>query len=66
MATGNVLYAFVTNRVGDAGLLFSLGLSVAWVGSFEWPVLAGGVHLLMVEVRILVLGFVVVVMVKSV
>ena len=65
VATGNALYAFVTNRVGDAGLLFSLGLSVAWVGSFEWPVLAGGAHLSMVEARILALGFVAAAMVKS-
>lgn len=65
VATGNALYAFVTNRVGDSGLLFSLGLTAVWVGSFEWPVLAGTASLTVIEARILALGFVVAALVKS-
>ena len=65
VATGNALFAFVTNRVGDAGLLFALGLCVFWVGSFEWPMLTGGKPLTLIEMRILALGFVVAALVKS-
>jgi NADH:ubiquinone oxidoreductase subunit 5 (subunit L)/multisubunit Na+/H+ antiporter MnhA subunit len=64
VAIGNALYAFVVNRTGDAGLLFALGLSAAWVGSFEWPALAGA-ELTLVEARVLLLGFVVAALVKS-
>lgn len=31
--------AFVTNRLGDAGFLFSMFLGLAWFGSVEWPAL---------------------------
>ncbi len=65
VATGNALYAFVTNRVGDSGLLFALGLTAVWVGSFEWPALTGGKPLTVSEARILALGFVTAALVKS-
>lgn len=65
VATGNALFAFVSNRVGDAGLLFSLGLIAFWVGSFEWPALTGGKPLTVIEARILALGFVAAALVKS-
>lgn len=65
VATGNALYAFVTNRVGDAGLLFALGLTSFWIGSFEWPALTGANPLTLIEVRVLALGFVVAALVKS-
>lgn len=64
VATGNALFAFVTNRAGDAGLLFSLGLAAYWVGSFEWPDLAIA-ELPLVDLRVLVLGFVVAALAKS-
>jgi NADH:ubiquinone oxidoreductase subunit 5 (subunit L)/multisubunit Na+/H+ antiporter MnhA subunit len=64
LATGNALFAFITNRTGDAGLLFSLGLAAYWVGSFEWPVLLA-VPLPLVDLRVLVLGFAVAALVKS-
>ncbi len=41
VATGNALFAFVTNRGGDAGFLLGLGFAAAWLGSFEWPALTG-------------------------
>lgn len=63
-ATGNALFAFATNRAGDAGLLFSLGLAALWLGSFEWPVLLEG-HLRIADERLLVLGFVLAALVKS-
>jgi NADH:ubiquinone oxidoreductase subunit 5 (subunit L)/multisubunit Na+/H+ antiporter MnhA subunit len=64
VATGNALFAFVTNRTGDAGLLFSLGLAAYWVGSFEWPALFAA-SLPLVDLRVLVLGFAVAALAKS-
>lgn len=63
-ATGNALFAFVTNRAGDAGLLFALGLAAFWVGSFEWQDLFAA-RLPLVDLRVLALGFVVAALVKS-
>lgn len=63
-ASGNALFAFIANRAGDAGLLFSLGLCALWVGSFEWPQLFAS-HLPLVDLRVLLLGFVVAGLVKS-
>ncbi len=64
LATGNALFAFVSNRVGDAGLLFSLGLAAYWAGSFEWPALFDA-QLSLVDLRVLVLGFAVAALAKS-
>lgn len=64
VATGNALFAFVTNRAGDAGFLFALGLSAYWLGSFEWPDLTAA-RLPLVDARILAIGFVVAALVKS-
>ena len=64
VATGNALFAFVTNRAGDAGLLFSLGLAAYWVGSFEWPALFAA-SLPLVDLRVLVLGFAVAALANS-
>jgi NADH:ubiquinone oxidoreductase subunit 5 (subunit L)/multisubunit Na+/H+ antiporter MnhA subunit len=41
VATGNALFAFITNRGGDAGFLLGLGFAATWLGTFEWPALAG-------------------------
>ena len=65
LATGNALFAFVTNRAGDAGFLLGLGFAAGWLGSFEWPVLTGTHGLAMVTERFLVFGFVVAALAKS-
>ena len=65
LATGNALFAFVTNRGGDAGFLLGLGFAAAWLGSFEWPVLTADGQLPLVSARLLVLGFVVAALAKS-
>ena len=65
VATGNALFAFVTNRAGDAGFLLALGLSAAWLGSFEWPVLNSPDTLSMVNARLLLIGLVFAALVKS-
>ena len=64
-ATGNALFAFVTNRAGDAGFLFGLGLAAFWLGGFEWPLMTGEVRLPLVDARILAIGFVIAALVKS-
>ena len=65
MATGNALFAFVTNRGGDAGFLLGLGLAAAWLGSFEWTALAGASQLSVANDRLLVIGFVIAALAKS-
>jgi formate hydrogenlyase subunit 3/multisubunit Na+/H+ antiporter MnhD subunit len=65
VATGNALFAFVTNRGGDAGFLLGLGLAAAWLGSFEWTALAGASQLSVANDRLLVIGFVIAALAKS-
>lgn len=65
LATGNALFAFVTNRAGDAGFLFGLGLAAFWLRGFEWPLFTGEIRLPMVDARILAIGFVIAALVKS-
>ncbi|WP_371323366.1 proton-conducting transporter membrane subunit [Dechloromonas sp. ZY10] len=64
LATGNALFALTSNRVGDAGLLFALGLSAFWLGDFSWARLHDPA-LSVIELRLLALGFVVAALVKS-
>ena len=35
-ATRNAVRAFVTNRVGDAGFILGIALSIYWLGGIEW------------------------------
>lgn len=64
-ATGNALFGFLTNRIGDAGFLMSIGLAYWWLGSVEWPVVAGGGIPETVKARMLALGFVTAALAKS-
>ena len=41
-ATANATRAFVTNRIGDAGLILALFLAIVWFGGVEWPTLLDG------------------------
>ena len=36
-ATANATRALVTNRIGDAGFIIAIVLSLFWLGSTEWP-----------------------------
>jgi NADH:ubiquinone oxidoreductase subunit 2 (subunit N) len=64
-ATGNALFGFLTNRIGDAGFLLGIGLSYWWLGSVEWTSVAGGGIPETVKARLLALGFVTAALAKS-
>lgn len=40
VAVANANRAFITNRFGDAGFIFALYLTFAWIGSVEWDRIA--------------------------
>jgi formate hydrogenlyase subunit 3/multisubunit Na+/H+ antiporter MnhD subunit len=65
IATGNALFAFITNRGGDAGFLLGLGFVAAWLGSFEWPALAAVTPLSAADARLIALAFVLAALAKS-
>jgi NADH:ubiquinone oxidoreductase subunit 5 (subunit L)/multisubunit Na+/H+ antiporter MnhA subunit len=41
-AAGNALYAFLTNRLGDAGFILAISLAAWWLGTVEWNALVVG------------------------
>jgi len=65
VATGNAVFVFVANRVGDGGFLLGIGLAVWSVGSVEWAGLAGDGTLSALSARLLASGFVLAALVKS-
>jgi formate hydrogenlyase subunit 3/multisubunit Na+/H+ antiporter MnhD subunit len=65
VATGNALFVFLTNRVGDAGFMLGIALAVWSVGTLEWAWLPGDGSLGKVSARLLAAGFVLAAMVKS-
>jgi len=65
VASGNGLFAFVTNRAGDSGFLLALGFSAAWLGSFEWTDINAASGQSLLAVRFLLIGFVLAALVKS-
>jgi formate hydrogenlyase subunit 3/multisubunit Na+/H+ antiporter MnhD subunit len=65
-ATVNAQRAFLTNRVGDAGLLLGIALSVSWMGALDWPALAAASERLpTLFVSLVALGFVTAALAKS-
>jgi NADH:ubiquinone oxidoreductase subunit 5 (subunit L)/multisubunit Na+/H+ antiporter MnhA subunit len=42
VASANATYAFVTNRIGDAGFSLGIFLAFAWTGGVEWPQITQG------------------------
>lgn len=71
VATGNALYAFLSNRIGDAGFVLGISLAVWWAGSVEWTALADwsagmGPHRFdKVAARLLLFGFLLAAVIKS-
>ena len=64
-ATHNALRAFVTNRMGDAGLLLGIALAFLWLGSAEWSAILAPGPLGTLSAGLLALGFVVAALAKS-
>ncbi|MCU7890190.1 MAG: hypothetical protein KZQ78_00690 [Candidatus Thiodiazotropha sp. (ex Ustalcina ferruginea)] len=65
-ATKNAVRAFITNRVGDAGFILGIALSIFWLGSVEWPqihVQAGKIETL--AAGVVAGGFVIAALAKS-
>lgn len=65
-ATAGALRAFITNRVGDAGLVLGVALALLWVGGLDWTTLEGKApRLPTLYVTLLALGFVTAALAKS-
>jgi NADH:ubiquinone oxidoreductase subunit 5 (subunit L)/multisubunit Na+/H+ antiporter MnhA subunit len=65
-ATRGAERAFLTNRVGDAGLVLGLSLSFLWLGSLEWADMAAAADSLpTLYVSLTALGFVTAALAKS-
>jgi hypothetical protein len=68
VATGNALFVFLTNRIGDAGFLLGIGLATWSASTVEWTGLAeqaGNGSLTTVTLRLLLIGFTVAALTKS-
>jgi len=71
VATGNALWAFVTNRIGDAGLILGISLAAWWLGTVEWSGGSGlaawaqGSTFDKVGARLILFGFLVAAVAKS-
>lgn len=71
VATGNALYAFLSNRIGDAGFVLGISLAAWWVGSLEWSAIAdwaagaGTSPFDKVQARLLLFGFLLAATIKS-
>jgi NADH:ubiquinone oxidoreductase subunit 5 (subunit L)/multisubunit Na+/H+ antiporter MnhA subunit len=71
VATGNALYAFLSNRIGDAGFVLGISLAAWWVGSLEWAAIAdwaagaGENRFDKVQARLLLFGFLLAAVIKS-
>jgi hypothetical protein len=65
-ATLGAQRAFLTNRVGDAGLMLAMILSFLWLGGIDWPTMAAGAtRLPNLYVSLIALGFVAAALAKS-
>lgn len=66
LATANATRVFVTNRIGDAGFLLAIALSLLWLNGVEWPqVLTAGDQLSTLSLGLIGMGFVLAALVKS-
>lgn len=67
--TGNALYAFLTNRIGDAGFILGISLAAWWLGTVEWSGMASWAgdtnSFNKVTARLLVFGFLLAAVAKS-
>lgn len=67
--TGNALYAFLTNRIGDAGFILGISLAAWWLGTVDWSGMsawAGDAERFdKVTARLLLFGFLLAAVAKS-
>ena len=65
-AVDNGTRAFVTNRIGDAGFVLGIALSLLWLGDVEWPAVnEGSARLETLNAEFIALGFLLAALVKS-
>jgi NADH:ubiquinone oxidoreductase subunit 5 (subunit L)/multisubunit Na+/H+ antiporter MnhA subunit len=67
-ATGNAQFAFVANRIGDAGFLLGIAIAFLWAGGVEWTELAAWTRTSdfdKVTARLLLFGFLLAAVAKS-
>lgn len=65
-ATENANRAFVTNRIGDAGMILGIFLAFSMIGTLEWPSLLGHAKRLpSLQIDLLLIGFVLAALIKS-
>ena len=64
-ASGNALFAFVANRIGDAGFVLGITLAFLFLGNAEWTQLSAGGGLDRVTARLLLFGFLLAAVAKS-
>lgn len=65
-ATRNAVRVFVTNRIGDAGFILGMALSLYWLGSVEWPEIAShGSELETLAAGVVIAGFIIAALAKS-
>jgi len=65
-ATRNAVRAFVTNRIGDAGMLLGIALAIFWLDSVQWDVIGeNAAELETLAAGLLSGGFVVAALAKS-
>ncbi|MGD2074892.1 MAG: proton-conducting transporter membrane subunit [Gammaproteobacteria bacterium] len=66
MATANATRAFITNRIGDAGFLLAVILSLLWVESVEWTQVLGCIRNIdMLSAQMIAGGFLLAALAKS-
>ena len=68
IATGNALWAFITNRIGDAGFILGISLAAWWLGTVEWSGLAAwaqGDSFDKISARLILFGFLIAAVAKS-
>jgi NADH:ubiquinone oxidoreductase subunit 5 (subunit L)/multisubunit Na+/H+ antiporter MnhA subunit len=69
VATGNALWAFITNRIGDAGFILGISLAAWWLGTVEWSGLAAWAadaqHFDKVAARLILFGLLIAALAKS-
>lgn len=64
-ASGGALFVFVSNRIGDAGMLLAIVLTAAWLGSLEWATLHDAHALPPLQLRLLLGAFLLPALAKS-